>query len=88
MNTDRRRKLQAQWGRNVRAARGQFWSQRALAEVCGITPGALCNIEQGRRCPTDEVKLRLAGALRRPVHELFPWPTEIPPFPKFVEKAS
>lgn len=75
------RSLYRQWGGNIRAARGTFWSQKALAEVCGITGGALSNIEAGRRCPTDDVKWRLAGALRRPVGDLFPWPSEIPPFP-------
>lgn len=76
--------LHRAWGRNIRAARAKFWSQKALAEVCGITSGALSNIEAGRRCPTDTVKFALAGALRVPVGELFPWPAEIPPFPNFV----
>lgn len=73
--------LYQSWGRNLRAARGKLWSQKELATVCGITGGAICNIEAGRRCPTDEVKWRLAGALRQPVGDLFPWPEEIPPFP-------
>lgn len=75
------------WGKNVKAARGTFWKQQDLAAVCGITPGALSNIEAGRRCPTDEVKYALAGALRKPVEELFPWPNEIPPFPTLVKAA-
>ena len=78
------RALYRQWGENVRKARGGFWSQKALAEVCGITGGALSNIEAGRRCPTDDVKWRLSGALRRPVGELFPWPADIPPFPTVI----
>lgn len=81
------RSLYREWGRNVRAARGNFWTQTHLAEVCGIARSAIANIEAGRRCPTDTVKFRLAGALRKPVGELFPWPEAIPPFPNVVMAA-
>lgn len=82
------RSLYRLWGSNIKEARGTFWSQQALAEVCGISSGALSNIESGRRNPSDWVKWRIAGALRRPVGELFPWPGEIPPFPKFETLAK
>ena len=81
------RSLYREWGRRVREARGTFWTQAHLAEVCGISPGALCKIELGKTRPTDTVKLRLAGALRKRVGELFPWPDEIPPFPNVVRAA-
>lgn len=73
--------LRRQWGRNVRAARGHAWSQKELAAVCGLSPGHLSNLEAGRRPFTVEVMWALAGALRLPPDELFPWPKEIPPFP-------
>lgn len=82
------RDLYRLWGANIRAARNGFWKQKDLAIVCGITPGALSNIEAGRRCPTDQVKVAIAGALRRPVGELFPWPEGIPDFPRHLEAAS
>lgn len=88
MNRAKLKELHRLWGANIRDARGSFWSQKALAEVCGIVPSALSNIESGRRCPSDDIKLRIAGALRRPVAELFPWPDEIPAFPQFVKAAS
>lgn len=79
--------LTRQWGRNVREARGEFWKQRDLAEVCGITPAALANIEAGKRVPRVSTMVVLAGALRRPIGELFPWPEDIPPFPQVLGKA-
>jgi len=74
-------RLYGEWGHNVRQARGRSWSQHALAAAAGISPSHLGNLETGRRAFTVQVMCRLAGALRRPVGELFPWPARIPPFP-------
>lgn len=82
------RQVYIAWGKNLRAARGTYWQQKDLAAVCGITPGALSNIEAGRRCPDDAVKYALAGALRREVADLFPWPDGIPPFPSLVKAMA
>lgn len=78
-----------QWGKNIRAQRKLLgWKQETLAELCGLSASALANIEAGRRCPSDETKWRLAGALRKPVDELFAWPDDVPPFPQYVAKAA
>lgn len=80
--TDSLRRLHTSWGVNLREARSRFrWSQQALAALCNISSSGLSNIEAGRRAPSDEVKWKLAGALRTPVGDLFPWPDEAPPFP-------
>jgi DNA-binding XRE family transcriptional regulator len=75
------RALYKQWGDNVRAARGTAWTQQSLADACGVHRAAIANIENGRRCPEDWLKWRIAGALRKTLHELFPWPADVPPFP-------
>lgn len=82
------RDLYRQWGKNLREARGTYWQQKDLAAVCGITPGALSNIEAGRRCPDDAVKYALAGALRRDLDDLFPWPEGIPAFPALMKTSA
>lgn len=80
--------LYREWGGRVRQARKEFrWTQAEMAQIVGVTRSHLANIEAGRRPPTDEVKDRIAGATRRTYDQLFPWPTEIPPFPNVVKAA-
>jgi len=81
--------LYRSWGERVRAARKEFhWTQAQMATIVGVTRSHLANIESGRRPPTDEVKERIAGATRKTYDQLFPWPTEIPPFPNVVRTAA
>lgn len=50
--------------RSARRARGM--TQQQLAEICGITQGALSDIESGRRNGSPAVMLKLAQALDVP----------------------
>jgi DNA-binding XRE family transcriptional regulator len=50
--------------RSARRARGM--TQQQLAEICGITQGALSDIESGRRNGSPAVMLKLAAALDVP----------------------
>lgn len=78
------RSLYKIWGENVRRARGTSWTQQSLGAACGVHRAAIANIENGRRCPEDWLKWKIAGALRLSFDELFPWPAEVPPFPSQV----
>lgn len=66
--------VQRTWGERIRALRGPM-TQAELARRIGRTQGLVSRIELGTVGLTDELKLRIAQALDRPVAELFDWPT-------------
>ena len=41
----------------------KHWSQKQLAAYCGLTPMSICNYENGKRHPTEEVLNKLAEVL-------------------------
>ena len=62
--------------RELRAHRGL--TQRQLADLAGLSPGAIGELERGRRVPRADTAFRLAGALGLPVGDLFvgiAWPS-------------
>lgn len=64
----------AEWGRRVGAARRALGlTQRALAARSDVTQQTISKVEQGRMCPHDGVKVRLARGLECDPSELFVW---------------
>lgn len=64
---------QLTWGRNIRIGRAAArLTQKALAELVGITQATVANYEAGRIAPRDEIKARIATALNSEVPRLFP----------------
>ena len=55
--------------RELRAHRGL--TQRQLADLAGLSPGAIGALERGGRVPRADTAFRLAGALGLPVGDLF-----------------
>jgi putative transcriptional regulator len=51
-------------------------SQARLAAVVGVTRQTIIAIEQGAYSPTLETAFRIAGALARPLDEVFFFPVE------------
>ena len=41
----------------------KHWSQKQLAAYCGLTPMSICNYENGKRYPNEEVLNKLAEVL-------------------------
>lgn len=71
----RTNELQTQWGRRIRAARIRAGlSLRATARRAGIDHTQLWRVEAGDKGLSDGARVRLATALGRSVHELFPYP--------------
>lgn len=56
----------------IKAARMEKgFTEEQLAELAGVTPDAIRAYEAGDRVPRDEIKVKLAAALERPVQDLF-----------------
>lgn len=65
----------ATWGRRLREAReGAGLTQVDLAGTVGRSQAAVAAWEADRQIPSDRIKLAIAKALRRRVHDLFPFP--------------
>ena len=47
------------------------YTEEQLAELAGVAPDAIRAYEAGDRVPRDEIKVKLAEALERPVQDLF-----------------
>lgn len=58
------------------------WTQTTLATIVDASQVSVSGWERGVSAPSDEMKVRLAGAMGCSVGELFPWPTQRPPMPK------
>lgn len=71
-------KLEKVWGDRVRERRELLGlSQRALAGFLEppCTQQTIHKVEAGKISPRDDLKLRIAGALRCKPDDLFPWGT-------------
>jgi transcriptional regulator with XRE-family HTH domain len=82
-------RLHLSWGvqlRSIREAEGL--SQGQLARASGVRQATISRIERGQQVPSDRVKWRICGALRRPLGEVFPWPEDVPPVPTGPEPAE
>jgi transcriptional regulator with XRE-family HTH domain len=67
--TERRRL----WGLNVKAGRKALGlTQTALAELVGVRQATVARWERGDMAPRDDMKVRIALALRQDVRALFP----------------
>lgn len=44
---------------------------REVAKAVGVSPGAYCMYESGKRNPRDEVKIRIANYFGVPVGDIF-----------------
>lgn len=81
--------LAASWGERIaRQREALHYTQAQLAELVGLTERQIRRYEQGGKIPPDVVKLRLAGALRKKVVDLFPFPAVVPPNPTREAVAS
>lgn len=56
----------------------------ALALECGVHETTIIRIRQGRLCPNDELKWKIAGALGIRMDRLWEWPKVVPPKPSGV----
>ena len=64
-------KLKARVGANIQARRKQMGlNQRELAQAVGVTPAAMCRVEQGQSLPL-QMGDRLAAVLGITLGELF-----------------
>lgn len=67
------------WGKRLKDRRGSI-SQEKLGLLAGLDQSTISRIEHARlESISDEVKWKLARALRCPVGELFPYPNVTPP---------
>lgn len=70
------------WGEILAAElKDQGLSQRKLAKRVSVDPSTISRIVAGTLCPTDDLKWKICGVLRRRPDEVFPWPRVIPPEP-------
>lgn len=58
-------------GRKLRDLRGMNRTIEDVASAVGVTPGAISNYENGRRMPSDDIKLRIARYYGVSVESLF-----------------
>lgn len=71
----RMKDLHRSWGRHVRDRRKLLgMTQEQLAELALTTQVSVSRIERGDQCPSDELKWRLANALRSTLEDLFAYP--------------
>lgn len=87
--------LLQRWGQIIRKTRrDQGLSLEALAGRAGVDTGHLSKAERGLAGFGDEARIRLATALGRSVHDLFPYPdtanqeTECPSVASAADGAS
>jgi transcriptional regulator with XRE-family HTH domain len=74
--------LHEAWGERIRERRSALkLTQYDLAELAGCAQSMLSKIEAGVVCPSDELKWKIAGALRMRVDRLFAYPSIVPPVP-------
>ena len=70
--------------REIREAlkrRNPKWTQQYVAELTGLSVYTVHRLELQRHDPDESTKAALAGALRRPVDEVFPkWPNRVREF--------
>lgn len=63
---------QAAWGAQIRRIRRERkLTVQAVADEVGISRGYLHEIERGTYCPSDEVKVRIAKAIKADPSKLF-----------------
>lgn len=75
--------LHREWGERIREhRRAADLTQEKLAELTGLSQPTISQIESGDKPPSDEQKWLIAGVFRVKVAELFPYPDEVPPFPR------
>ncbi|MEO8082548.1 MAG: helix-turn-helix transcriptional regulator [Ardenticatenales bacterium] len=66
-------------GRAIKRARAEAgFLQADVAGVCEVSPQYLCDVENGRRLPTREMRERLASALGIPADALHALAAELP----------
>lgn len=70
--------LRVHWGKRIREARiARGLSLNGLARVADIDPGNLSRLERGLQGASDEMRVRIAAGVRRPVIELFDYPDDV-----------
>ena len=70
--------LAAHWGKRIKAEReARSWTQADLAREAKIAHQTVAAIEQGRRIPSDTLRLRLAGVFGIDPNDLFAYPAEV-----------
>lgn len=55
-----------------------------LARRCGVHTSTITRVLACEIVPSDELKWKIAGALRKRMDELWPWPRITPPTPQVV----
>lgn len=74
--------LTVEWGRNIAEHRRAVrWTSRTFARLVDVDYALVSRWENGHAVPTDENKIRIAGAFGAFVDEIFPWPQVRPPMP-------
>ncbi len=77
------------WGERVRERRHDCGLKlRELAELCDVSEGTMSRVELGKLPPNDDLKWKIAGALRVRMDRLWAWPTIVPPHPTDVRAAA
>lgn len=88
MHTNDDEQLKIAWGESLSRSRiAAEMSQAELATRTGLRIPTIWRIENGKRYPSESVKRKLAGALRRSIGELFPYAPTPPPEPQPMEAA-
>jgi transcriptional regulator with XRE-family HTH domain len=83
------REVHVEWGDRLRRARVERGLTRAaVARACGVATSTISRAEMAVSAPSDELKWKIAGALRLPMNELWPWPDGIPPIPEVAPRAD
>jgi transcriptional regulator with XRE-family HTH domain len=61
------------WGTNIKAARkARRWSQKRLAEACGVEQSSVSRWERGAAVPSEGHKIVIARSLEVEARRLFP----------------
>ncbi len=77
------------WGERIAELLAELGKPLAwLAAECEVNPSTVTRIVQGRMCPNEELKWKIAGVLGVRMDRLWEWPKMVPPHPQTGQRAA